>query len=160
MRKQRELKLPSSKESIRAIEEFSERISDEYFLNDSYFGNIITCLTEAVENAIVHGNRMDESKRIRVKMEEKVEGLMFTVIDQGEGFDARPFLEGIPDEGKGEGIFLIRSLADEVSITDHGRVISMLFRITGIDEKVADSRRQQMEKFYKTTHKLSGQELD
>ena len=76
MRKRRELKLASREDSIRKIEEFSERVSDEYFLNDSYFGNIITCLVEAVTNAITHGNKMDESKSVFVLMEEKKEGLL------------------------------------------------------------------------------------
>jgi serine/threonine-protein kinase RsbW len=145
---------------MRAVEEFSERISDEYFLNDSYFGNIITCLTEAVENAIVHGNTMDENKIVHVLMEEQTEGLMFTVKDQGDGFDPKPYTEGIPEGKKGEGIFLIRSLADEVKIQDRGRVISMLFRITGVDEKVAENRRQQLKAYRKSPFKISGQPLD
>jgi serine/threonine-protein kinase RsbW len=160
MRKRRELKLPSKIDSIRTIEEFSERISDEYFLNDSYFGNIITSLSEAVENAIVHGNKMDEKKTVRIILEEKDEGLMFTVIDQGEGFDHKQYSESIPEGKKGEGIFLIRSLADEVSIKDGGRVISMLFRISGIDEKVAESRRQQLNSYRKAPYKKTGQHLD
>ena len=160
MRKRRELKLVSSMDSIRSIEEFSERISDEYFLNDSYFGNIISCLTEAVENAIVHGNRMDENKTVHVLLEEKIEGLLFTVTDQGEGYDAKPFMEGIPEEDRGKGIFMIRSLADEVTITNKGRVISMLFRITGIDQKVAEQRIDMLGEYVKTPNRMADTNLN
>jgi serine/threonine-protein kinase RsbW len=160
MRKRRELKLLSGMDSIRTIEEFSERISDEYFLNDSYFGNIITCLTEAVKNAIVHGNKMDESKTITVLMEEKVEGLMFTVIDQGKGYDPNPYMEGIPESKKGKGLFVIRSLADEVSIQEKGRVITMLFRITGIDQKVSEKRVELLDEYRKSVKRFSGQHLN
>jgi serine/threonine-protein kinase RsbW len=160
MRKKRQLALPSGMDSIRIIEEFSERISDEYFLNDSYFGNIITCLTEAVENAIVHGNKGSESKKVHVVMEERPEGLLFTVTDEGDGFDTRPYAEGFPAGDKGKGLFVIRSLADEVTISKGGRSIAMLFRITGIDQRVADDRIQTLSKYMKASGKMAGQHFD
>lgn len=156
MRKRRELKLVSRMDSIRTVEEFSERISDEYFLNDSFFGNIITCLTEAATNAIVHGNREDEGKTVFLLMEEKDEGLLFTVIDQGEGFDYRQYQGGLPAEETGKGLYLIRALADEVSFQNKGRVISMLFRITGIDQRIADGRAQMLLEYQKITAKFAG----
>jgi serine/threonine-protein kinase RsbW len=156
MRKKRELRLLSVMDSIRTVEEFSERISDEYFLNDSYFGNISTCLAEAVKNAIIHGNGEDETKTVFVLMEEKDEGLLFTVIDQGQGYDHKKYTAKIPESGSGKGLFLIYSLADEVNIQNRGRVISMLFRINGIDQKIAESRTQALLEYQKAAAKLAG----
>ena len=147
-------------ESIRDIEEFSERVSDEYFLNDSYFGNILTCLTEAVSNAIVHGNKLDETKTVFVLLEEKDEGLLFTVIDQGEGYDLKQFNGDITSDVEGRGIMLIRSLADETIIQNKGRVISMLFRINGIDQKVAEKRAQLLLEYEKAVGKLARKHLE
>jgi len=159
MRKSRELRLASRMESLRDIEEFSERISDEYFLNDSYFGNILTSLTEAVRNAIIHGNRNDERKWVFVLLEEKVEGLLFTVIDQGEGYDYQATLNE-KGESEGRGLLMIRSLADEVQVLEKGRVITMLFRITGIDQRVAESRISMLTEYEKVLKMLERKDLD
>lgn len=158
MRKRLELRLASGMESLRDIEVFSERISDEYFLNDSYFGNILTCLTEAVKNAIVHGNRMNERLSVFVLVEEKTEGLLFTVIDQGEGYDHEAMMKKGLDEGAGRGLAVIRALADGVVVQNEGRVISMLFRIHGIDRKVAESRITLLEEYAKVIRKLEHKE--
>jgi serine/threonine-protein kinase RsbW len=160
MRKRRELRLASRMESLRDIEEFSERISDEYFLNDSYFGNILTCLTEAVKNGIIHGNHLDERKSVFVLLEEKVEGLLFTVIDQGEGYNYKAINEKDLDENAGRGIVMIKSLADEVTVQNQGRVISMLFRINGIDQKVAESRITMLAEYEKVIRMLERKNLE
>jgi serine/threonine-protein kinase RsbW len=160
MRKRRELRLASRMESLRIIEEFSERISDEYFLNDSYFGNIITCLTEAVKNAIIHGNKLDENKSVFVLLEEKDEGLLFTVIDQGEGYDFRVMQDKEMDDKAGRGLQMIRALADEMMIQNNGRVISILFRISGIDQKVAESRISMLTEYEKVIRMLERKDLE
>jgi serine/threonine-protein kinase RsbW len=160
MRKRRELRLSSRMDSLRTIEEFSERISDEYFLNDSYFGNILTSLTEAVKNAIIHGNKLDELKWVFVLLEEKTEGLLFTVIDQGDGYDYQHVLEGKLEENAGRGIVMIRSLADEVNILEKGRVITLLFRISGIDQNVAQSRISMLSEYEKVIKMLERKDME
>ena len=160
MRRKRELILSSRKDSIRTIEEFSERVSDEYFLNDSYFGNIITCLTEAVTNAITHGNKLDKNKSVNVLLEEKKEGLLFTVTDHGEGYDYQQYTGDINSESEGKGLYIIHHLADEVHITNKGRVISMLFRITGIEQKVAEERARILRDYHRTTSRIASKNLD
>lgn len=160
MRKRRELKLTTRMESLRNVQEFSERIGDDYFLNDSYFGNILTCLTEAVTNAIVHGNKLNPDKTVFLLMEEKEEGLLFTVIDQGEGYAWQDRPTDITDPNTSTGLYLIKTLADEVTIQNKGRVISMLFRITGIDQNVADKRIQMLREFQRTNGKFAGQPLE
>ena len=147
-------------ESLRDIEEFSERVSDEFFLNDSYFGNILTSLTEAVKNAIIHGNKLDERKWVFVLLEEKQEGLLFTVIDQGDGYDFKSVLDKGMEGDAGRGIVLIKSLADEVTIQEQGRVISMLFRITGIDRNVAESRISLLAEYEKVIRMLERKDLE
>lgn len=158
MSTRRELKLESALTSLNEVERFVEEISDEYFLNDNYFGNILISLTEAVKNAIIHGNKSDPKKIVHILFESRQEGLVFTVFDQGSGFDYKSYsdrnkLLDNPDM-TGTGLMLIHSLADEVKFQNKGRVLEMIFKITGIDDRVIDQRYRLMNKFFKTVSKV------
>ena len=58
--KKHTIKIKSDLQEINEVEKFVEAICDYYNINDSYFGNIIVAITEAVENAILHGNNLLE----------------------------------------------------------------------------------------------------
>jgi serine/threonine-protein kinase RsbW len=60
------LKIKSDIKEIHEVEKFVEDICDYYNINNSYFGNIIVAVSEAVENSIVHGNKQDPSKSINI----------------------------------------------------------------------------------------------
>ena len=153
-----ELKFSSSLESIHEVERFVEEISNQYHLNDNYFGNIMVALTEACRNAIIHGNAEDPAKNVHILMESKPEGLTFSVIDQGAGFNYKPYssLDSLllSDDIKGRGILLILSVADEVKFSNKGRVIKMLFRIAGVENEVMDERNRLMKEYFKETKKV------
>lgn len=74
---------------------------------------------EAVLNALVHGNRQDENRRINVLVSLGLEALEVDVQDEGEGFDARfvPDPRAPPNVGRssGRGIFFMRALMDDVA---------------------------------------------
>ena len=88
-------------------------------------------MTEAVNNAIVHGNKLDINKMVQVEV--SVEGpiLQFKISDQGPGF----YFDNIPDptapenleKPNGRGVFLMRQLADSCEFQDLGRVAIMRF---------------------------------
>jgi len=73
---------------------------------------------EAAINAVLHGNEYDPARQIDVSMENTGQDLVIVIADQGSGFNP----ENVPDplatenilRGTGRGIFLIRSLMDEV----------------------------------------------
>jgi serine/threonine-protein kinase RsbW len=153
----RELKLESNTNSLHEVEKFVEEISDEFFLNDNYFGNILISLTEAVKNAIIHGNKLDPNKKVYLLFESRQEGLVFTVFDQGAGFNYKSYSDpsklfedpSLP----GSGLMLIHSLADEVKFQNKGRTLEMLFRVTGIGDKIMNQRYELMNQFFKVTAK-------
>ncbi len=149
--KKRSLQLKSVPSEIHRLEKFTEELCDEYNINNSYFGNILVALTEAFENAMIHGNGSVASRPIRVSFESRPKGFLFEVHDEGKGFDVSNIpdatdVEGNP-EGKGTGLFLIRSLADEVSFSDHGRCIRILFSIASINQQMAVGRRKLLNDF-------------
>ena len=56
------IKIPSLPENLRVVESFIDNIKEEYCLTDDIYGNIMITVIEAVNNAIIHGNKKDENK--------------------------------------------------------------------------------------------------
>ena len=55
------LELKSQPESITVVERMIEEVRDSYQVNEDTFGNMLVALTEAVTNAIYHGNKSDRA---------------------------------------------------------------------------------------------------
>src|SRR5229473_5089022 len=77
-------------------------------------------LREALNNAVLHGNRLDPVKLVQVHCRCEVgEGVSIVIKDQGRGFDptviADPSIIGNLEAEHGRGILLMRWLMDEVS---------------------------------------------
>ena len=92
--------------------------------------NLRVALGEALQNAIIYGNRQDPSKNVHVDIEVRVRRVEIRVRDEGEGFDPNgvpdPRVPGRVDREDGRGLFLIRQLVDDVSFNDRGNSICMV----------------------------------
>lgn len=64
----KELKISSSKESLTKVENFVEEICEAYYITNSYYGNILVAILEAVKNAIIHGNNNNPDKPVRISL--------------------------------------------------------------------------------------------
>jgi serine/threonine-protein kinase RsbW len=73
---------------------------------------------ESVVNAIKHGNRENEKKRVKVSFVIHPTALEVAVLDEGPGFDPGRIPDPVADENllktDGRGIFFMRSFMDEV----------------------------------------------
>jgi len=159
MRRHKEIEIESSPDEMFRVEQFVEEISDEYQLYGNYFGNILMALTEAVQNAIIHGNGMDRKKVVRIRQESTKEGLWICVLDEGNGFDHHAYLP-LKDQEKEfstekNGLLLIQKLTDEVRFKNNGRLIEMLFMINGIEDRVFDRRKAFMQDFFCVYQRLN-----
>lgn len=90
---------------------------------------------EAVTNAIVHGNGLDESRRVRLQVAVSPAGLEVRVQDQGRGFDPGDVPDPLAPENlcksSGRGILFMRSLMDDVRFqraADGGTQVILLKR--------------------------------
>ena len=92
-------------------------------------------LTEALSNAMLYGNNSDPQKRVRVEVTVRVEEIAVRVTDQGVGFDPTtvpdPTLPDNISKSGGRGIFLMRSLMDEVRFNDQGNSVTLVLRFEG-----------------------------
>lgn len=151
--KKHTLKIKSDLHQITEVERFVEDICDYYNLNNSYFGNIIVAVTEAVENAIIHGNQENKEKYVLIHFDFSQKGIGFTIEDEGRGFD----FNSIPDptdmqnnpEKKGTGIYLIKVLADNVHFLENGRKVQLTFNITSINKEVFINRKKHINEYFK-----------
>ena len=128
------IQFPSVVDNIHLVEQFVDDICAEYRVKEDYYGEILISMTEAVNNAIVHGNKMDTSKNVKVTFEVPDDkNLRFKIEDEGPGFD----YENLPDptapenieKPHGRGVFLMRNLADHCEFLDNGRVVVLDFAV-------------------------------
>jgi serine/threonine-protein kinase RsbW len=125
--------LSSCMHDLQEIEKYVERLVQEHQLNEDQHGNILISLTEAVTNAMIHGNKKDEKKKVCIRMESQTNVLKITVSDQGTGFR----LEDVPnptDEDRiccigGRGVFLMQNLCDGLCFKDNGSTVELKFNL-------------------------------
>ena len=127
------VKIPSIKENVAVVESFIENAGEKIKIKESVYGNVLVSVTEAVNNAIVHGNKEDKEKKVKIKLKENKKSIRFVVEDEGVGFDHKNLPDPTSPENidkiKGRGIFLIKNLADKAKFKDGGRVVDMLFKL-------------------------------
>ncbi len=87
---------------------------------------IISVADEAITNAIIHGNKRDPKKNIKIKIRAHDEYLDFSVRDEGNGFDPLSRIRGKDHGIKRPGICLMEELSD-VSWNKKGNEISLKF---------------------------------
>ena len=125
------IQVPSISENIRMIESFIDNAKERFDLDDDMYGNIMIAVTEAVNNAIKHGNANDRSKNVFLSLSLDDSMLRFIIKDEGSGFN----YENLPDPTApenierlgGRGIFLMKHLSDEVDFKENGRVVELSF---------------------------------
>ncbi len=123
----------SSLNQISNVETLIEKVCSELSINDDIYGNILISLTEAFNNAVIHGNQNCSDLPVNIDVERMDNMLFFTVSDQGVGFDYLNLPDPTAPENLekecGRGIFLIQNLADSVDFNKDGNVLKMGFFI-------------------------------
>jgi serine/threonine-protein kinase RsbW len=113
-----ELRFPSRIEAVNeaaaAVSEFLQRLG---IGEDIAFG-VDMAVREAVTNAVIHGNKLDDAKVVAVKLRNTPQAFEISVHDQGSGFDPNDVPDPTKDENilrtSGRGIFFMRNFMDEV----------------------------------------------
>ena len=125
------LKLSSDYQSIAMIEKLIDKVCNNVGVNEDAYGNVLIAVTEAVNNAIQHGNKENGSLQIDVSVLDSTKSVCFSVRDEGPGFD----FNNLPDptapdnllKENGRGIFLMKNLADKVEFLGQGNQVSLFF---------------------------------
>jgi serine/threonine-protein kinase RsbW len=127
------IQIPSLVENIRIVESFIDNVKDKFEIDDDIYGNIMVAITESVNNAIRHGNKEDKKKNVTLTAACEENVLLFTVEDEGSGFDPESLDDPTAPENiekiGGRGIFLMKHLSDEVKFSNEGRKVELTFFI-------------------------------
>jgi len=123
----------SETKNINLVEKLIDDLQNKFDLHNEVYGKLLLGVVEGVNNAIVHGNKLDKSKNVIVEYSVEEDKVLFIIIDEGSGFD----YTNIPDPTKpenlekthGRGIFLMHHLADEIEFEDNGSTVKMQFNL-------------------------------
>jgi serine/threonine-protein kinase RsbW len=129
----KDLNFPSDIGNLRLVEKAIDELSMELDLSDEIYGNVLVATMEATNNAIIHGNRCDSGKKVKIEMKIVGKELMVHVEDQGEGFDHMNVPDPTAPENlekiNGRGIFLMERLSDEILYMEEGRIVELKFKL-------------------------------
>lgn len=117
--------------NISVAESLVDAICRDNSVHDDHYGNILIAVTEAVNNAIQHGNLEDVNKEVVVSVKRNSDELCFIIKDSGAGFA----FDNLPDptspenieKESGRGVFLMKSLADKVLFENNGSKVTLIF---------------------------------
>ena len=127
------ISLASETKSLLVLEEWINKLCDLYQISVEQYGNVLIAITEAVNNAIIHGNKNIANKKTDIEYNIDGQTITFTVFDEGTGFDFNDLPDPTSPENlekpQGRGIFLMNHLADEVNFIDNGNVVQLKFSI-------------------------------
>lgn len=127
------LQVKSDVKSIAEIENYLSSLFLQYNIPESRFGDILVSLTEAVNNAIIHGNELDKNKYVSVSHKKETNRIIFRIKDEGCGFD--PSLVPDPtctekiEECGGRGVRIMFALADHLCFKKKGNFLELGFNI-------------------------------
>ncbi len=125
--------LESKVEQLATVEQLVDSIAEKVNIEGDVYANILIGVTEAVSNAIIHGNKLDMEKTVSVDYSYNDKNVIFIITDEGTGFNyysvPDPTLPDNIEKEEGRGIFLMNSLADEVVYNDKGNEVSLKFYI-------------------------------
>lgn len=127
--------LISKKKSIMLIEPIINKLREHIPLSLEKYYNILISVTEAVNNAIIHGNHCDARKIVLFKLQATKEKVTIIIKDEGKGFNPDALDDPRAPENlykdHGRGVFLINELTDSCKITVHpdGTEIIMYFNV-------------------------------
>jgi len=119
-------------EKLKVVETLVDKLSKKLGVSDEVYGKILISTVEAVNNAILHGNKGDINKMVTVNISADGNVLDITVTDEGEGFEYGNLPD--PTDPKnienlhGRGVFLMRRLADSIEYNTSGNEVKMRFK--------------------------------
>ncbi len=130
---ERTYKISSRIENLRKIEKLVDDLSTELNISSDIYGNILIASLEAANNAIIHGNKLDENKLVNISVKKDKKSLKIMIEDEGDGFDYRNIPDPTAPENienvNGRGIFLMEKLSDNIEFTRNGATVELEFNL-------------------------------
>ena len=132
------ISISSEISNIVKVENFVETFTDYFALPSVLYGKISLSVIEAVNNAILSGNKRQPDKMVSLVAEKTDKQFKVTVSDEGEGFDYEvilncDFISDIKPDNinkiTGRGLYLMKTLSDELIFENGGSTVTLVFNL-------------------------------
>jgi serine/threonine-protein kinase RsbW len=125
--------ISSKCENIQRVEREAEKWGKALKLSQDKLDSLAIAVTEVVANAIFHGNKEDQNKKVTVTFSIAGDELTVRITDEGYGFDVKSIRDPLDPKNllkeSGRGIFLVRNLVDEVDFKPSKKGTTVILKI-------------------------------
>lgn len=130
-----DIEIESDPNNLITIEEFVNYFSKDLGLSDEQLSVLLLAVTEATTNAIIHANKCDPTKLVKIHAQIEDSKLLIKIKDEGKGFDPTKLPDPTQPENllkdSGRGVFLMKVYMDEVkyNVTPSGLETILILNI-------------------------------
>lgn len=130
-----ELEIESDPNNLITVEEFVNYFSKDLGLSEEQLSVLLLAVTEATTNAIIHANKCDPSKLVKIHAQIEDSKLLIKIKDEGKGFDPTKLPDPTEPENllkdSGRGVFLMKVYMNEVkyNVTPSGLETILILNI-------------------------------
>jgi serine/threonine-protein kinase RsbW len=130
-----ELVIYSNVKELCQVELYLNSLFKEQKFSRKVFCKMYLSVTEAVTNAVVHGNQQIQEKKVQIKFDCSDQSFDFYISDEGSGFEHHvvpdPTLPENLIKESGRGIFLMKQYTDSIEFLNNGSTIKLVFNKNG-----------------------------
>ena len=127
----KKIKIESNIVNLRIVENAIDETTSEIGITQDNYGKVLVSTLEAVNNAIIHGNKSNPEKIVDIEIEFKSNNLEIKITDEGIGFKPEEIKDPTMPENlealNGRGIFLMSHLADKIRYSKRGNRVTITF---------------------------------
>ncbi len=115
-----QISLQSDLSQLSELDSFLENVMQQCGIKEDFLGIMSVALNECVENAIIHGNKCDISKKVLVEVQLRQSKLLFSITDEGQGFNYDSFLQQNIEQSQKSGLLTVKILTEDLSFARNG----------------------------------------
>ncbi len=133
MNLRKQLVLHSTYEELEKVEGLLNDLQAELNFDDEFYAKLMLTVSEAATNGVIHGNKLDASKKVIIIADYDGKTLSISTDDEGEGFIPEAIPDPLAEENllktSGRGVFLMEEFADEVLYQNDGKRLMLKFKL-------------------------------
>ncbi|VAX17256.1 Serine-protein kinase RsbW [hydrothermal vent metagenome] len=128
-------KISSDPDNLVEVEKFVADVADELNFNDEIKNSLTLSVSEATSNAIVHGNKLDPKKFVKIKIIVDDDEVIVIIKDEGSGFDPTSVPNPTTPENllkdSGRGIHIMKTFLKDLqyNFTEDGTEVILILHL-------------------------------